>query len=180
MKKISNHLAVAVLLAVASMAANATTYNFSFPAYAGSGTSTSGWFNADVVTTSWTQATSFNGTVSTTNGYGTSGAISNLYVRNIAVGEWALSFNNATTYYTFNMTADPQKRNTNFYLADSGYFTGKNGVQTFGAALSPSSYVTAASVPEIDGNKLPQVMLLIGGMVVAARMRRSAHKAEAE
>lgn len=169
MLKISKVLGI-VALSLASFAANATTYNFNFPAYDGSGTSTSGSFSG-TFGASWAAATTYSGSISTTNPYGLSGSISNLYARNTAPNEWALSFNVGSAYYTFNMTSDIQKRNTSFAATDSYYFSGKNGVQSFSAALSPSSSVTAASVPEIDGNKLPQVLLLGGALAFFFRAR---------
>lgn len=170
-------------------AAHAASENFSFDLSTDVGYSATGWIYGDFNSSTFTAPSYYDGeitrSVSSTADAGiVSGAISDLLIKRTDTS-WQFLFNvvsgGHTTFYLWNLVSSGELTATaskallsspyNFTANENEVYVmySNNTTRTTDTIYgSPSSFVVTA-VPEIDGSKLPQALLLLIAVFVLAR-----------
>jgi hypothetical protein len=180
---------VAVLLMGMISAAHAASENFNFDLSTDVGYSATGWIYGDFNSSTFTAPSYYEGqitrSVSSTADAGiVSGAISNLLIKRTDTS-WQFLFNvvsgGHTTFYLWNLVSSGELTATaskallnspyNFTANENEVYVmySNNTTRTTDTIYgSPSSFVVTA-VPEMDGNKFPQALVLLIAVFVLAR-----------
>lgn len=177
------------LFILISSTVNAASQNFSFDLSTNVGYSASGWIYGDFNSATFTAPSYYDGEItrsisSTADAGIQSGAITNLLVKRSDTS-WQFLFSvvsaSHTTYYLWNLVSSGELLATAAKnLIGSPYnltasenevnvtYSNKTTRTTDTIYGSPTSFIVA-EVPEIDGSKLPQALLLLSAVFVFAR-----------